>query len=177
MRLALLRQRAGLVPDRARHADPSEIVQITRHANGAHVVAQTEHAGSGGCKIANASGVAVKPRALEINEIAEGSCHVGQLILLDPTCRLRLDVEHSLVGVDLVEVGKQFIGAFDQQLGEIGVELRSRPPQELRYGNIGIRVRGEHHRSQGHLHQPRGQWDLLACGAREFLAIPHREHV
>ena len=28
----------------------------------------------------------------------------------------------SLVGVDLVEVGKQFIGAFDQQLGEIGVE-------------------------------------------------------
>ena len=80
----------------------------------------------------------MQPGTLEINEVAEGSCHVGQLILLDPAYRLRLDGEHGLVGVNLIEVSEQLVGVFDQQLGEIGVKLRPGASLDLSHGDIDI---------------------------------------
>ena len=119
----------------------------------------------------------MQPGTFEVNEVPEGSCHVGEPVLLDPAYRLRLGVENRLVGVNLIKIAKQLIGSFDQQGGEIGVQLCAGAPPDLGHSNIGICVRGEHHRSQGDLHDSRGQRDRLAGSVREALAIPHREHL
>src|SRR6185436_13105302 len=56
-------QWACLIPDGARHPDPSKIVEVSRDTYGVQVLTQAEHPGSGRCKITNARGMTMQPRA------------------------------------------------------------------------------------------------------------------
>ena len=93
-----------------------------------------------GCKITDTRRVALQPRTFQINKVAEGSCHVGQLALLHSAYGLRLGVEHGLVGVDLIELAEQLVSAPDQHIGEIGVKLRAGAPPDLGDSNFDIRM-------------------------------------
>ena len=56
----------------------------------------------------------MQPRTFEVNEVPEGSCHLGEAALLDAAYRFRLGVENRLVRVNLIKIPKQLIGSFDQ---------------------------------------------------------------
>ena len=134
-------QRTGFVPDRAGDPDSSKIVQVPRDAYGLHLLPQPQHPGSSGCKITHSCRVAMQPGTFQVNQVPEGSCHVGEPVLLDPAYRLWFGVEHRLVGVHLVKIVKQLVSSLDQQVGEIGIELASGAPPDLGKSNVGIGVR------------------------------------
>ena len=58
--------------------------------------------------------MALQPGTFQVNEVPEGSCHLGEAVLLHAAYRLRLGVENRLVRVDLIKIAKQLIGSFDQ---------------------------------------------------------------
>jgi hypothetical protein len=107
-------QRTSFVPDRAGDTYSSQIVQVSRNAYGLYLIAQPQRPGGLGCKITHCCGMAKQPRTFQVDQVAERSGHVGQLLRLDPAYGLRLGIEHRLVRVNLVKIAKQLIGSFDQ---------------------------------------------------------------
>jgi hypothetical protein len=181
--LALVRVRAGLValgpaqgsclvPDPARDARATHVVQVPGQPDGADRVNQPEVADGTRCEPGDTGGVTVQVRTLQVDQVSERTCHRVGPVLVDPADRIGLGVEHALVRVDLVDPVEQPGGPAYEDLAEVGVELATGPTAHRRNRGFLAGMQGEQDRGRGHVHDAGAQRDRLARRPGVASAVP-----
>ena len=83
----------------------------------------------------------MQPRALQVDQVPERPRDRLEPVVVDEADRVRLGVEHGLVGVDVVEVVEELGGPADEHVAQGRVEIGAgsaaapaRPPRRLLRG-------------------------------------------
>ena len=167
----------GLIPDPARDAGPPYVVEVPGKPDGPDLVREPEAGDRSRREFGDSGRVAVQPRALQVDQVAEGAGHLLGSVIVDMADRVRFRIEHALVGVELVDPFEQLGGPAYKNLAQMGVEQVARLAAHCHYRGFVARVQGEEDRRRCHVHHAGAHRDRLTCLGREARAVPSGDGV